>query len=354
MIAAFVDAALIVAAIVLAEWPFAPAFIESAYANGLFARMNELFVPLTNAVPFALGDLLFVVTAGGLAAAWIVGLRRASGRRLRAVALLALHTAGLAALIVLAFNLLWGLNYRRVPVASRVAYDPARVTPDRVSAFADRIVAILNDDVTAAHERAAHESPEAMRAELQRDEEPVLARLGDDWPVALTVPKVTLADRFYAMMGVGGQYDPFTFETLLNSTFLPEEVPRALAHEWSHVGGFGDEGDANWIGTVTCLRSQDPLIRYSAAFWTYDELPESDRRRLKLAPAVRGDFIAARERFLRYYTPQLANISWNLYDRYLRANGVAGGVVSYSRYLQLLVGTEFDAEGLPLRNRGGR
>jgi len=35
---------------------------------------------------------------------------------------------------------------------------------------------------------------------------------------------------------------------------------------------------------------------------------------------------------------------------YLRANGVTGGVVSYSRYLQLLVGTAFDAGGLPIRS----
>lgn len=344
------DAVLIVAAIALAAWPFAPEAIESAYTNGAFARMNELFVPLANAVPFALGDVLCTIAVAGLAAMWIAGLRLARGRRLGRAAVLALHTAAFVALIVLAFNLEWGLNYRRLPVAARVAYDPARVTPERVSAFADRIVAILNGDVAAAHESAAHESPAEMRAELARDFAPVVARLGDTWPVALTVPKVTLADRLYAMAGVGGQYDPFTFETLLNSTFLPYEVPRALAHEWSHVAGFGDEGDANWIGTVTCLRSPDPLIRYSAAFWTYGELPEADRARLRIAPAVRADFLAARERYLRYYTPQLAELSWNLYDRYLRANGVAGGVVSYSRYLQLLVGTTFDAQGLPLRD----
>ena len=120
---------------------------------------------------------------------------------------------------------------------------------------------------------------------------------------------------------VGGQYDPFAFETLLNASFLPFEVPRALAHEWSHAAGFGDEGDANLIGTLTCLRSADPLIRYSGAYWTYGELPESDRRRIHLAPAVVADFNAGRDRYLRYYNPGLFAISWSFYDRYLRANG---------------------------------
>src|ERR1700716_940991 len=82
-------------------------------------------------------------------------------------------------------------------------------------------------------------------------------------------------------------------------------VPRALAREWAHAGGFTNEGDANYIGTLACLRSDDPLIRYSGAFWTYGDLPESERRRLHLDPRVVADFQASRERFLRNYKPQI-------------------------------------------------
>ena len=346
-----VDAALIVLAFGVMNAHIPAATIEHAYANGAFAWMNAAFVPLSNAMPFAVGDLGAVLVIALVAGGWIVGLRRARGQRRPAALLLLAHTAALAAAIVIAFNLLWGWNYRRLPVAARVDYDAARVTAAGVSAFADRIAGILNDDVGPAHERMRIESAASMREELTRDFLPVVARLGDDWPVAVTAPKTTLAERVYEMAGVGGQYDPFAFETLLNASFLPFEVPRALAHEWSHAAGFGDEGDANLIGTLTCLRSPDPLIRYSGAYWTYGELPESDRRRLHLAPAVLADFNAGRQRYLRYYNPRLFTISWSFYDRYLRANGVTGGVVSYNRFIRLLVGTTFDASGLPLRSR---
>jgi hypothetical protein len=341
------DAALIVLAFVVAGLPIPPATLEHVYANGFYAALNRTFVPLSNAMPFAVGDLEVALVAVLVIAGWTLTLRRPSRAR---VLLLCAHTAALAAAIVIAFNLLWGWNYRRAPVVARVDYVGARVTPANVSAFADRIAAILNTDVGPAHERMRSESSAAMRAELARDFLPIVARLGDTWTPAVTVPKTTVAERLYEMAGVGGQYDPFAFETLLNASFLPFEVPRALAHEWSHAAGFGDEGDANLIGTLTCLRSSDPLIRYSGAYWTYGELPESDRKRIHLAPAVLADFAAGRERFERYYNPRLFSISWNVYDHYLRANGVAGGVVSYSRYLQLLVGTEFDASGLPIRN----
>ena len=345
-----IDAASIVLAFVVAGVPIPPATLEHVYSNGIYAHLNMALVPLSNAVPFAVGDLEAALVAALVIAGWTLTLRRARETRVRKVLLLCAHTAALAAAIVIAFNLLWGWNYRRAPVAARVDYVAARVTPAAVSAFADRIAAILNTDVEAAHARMRSESSAAMRAELARDFLPIVERLGDDWTPAVTVPKTTVAERLYEMAGVGGQYDPFAFETLLNATFLPFEVPRALAHEWSHAAGFGDEGDANLIGTLTCLRSTDPLIRYSGAYWTYGELPASDRRRIHLKPAVLADFAAGRERFERYYNPRLFAFSWNVYDRYLRANGVTGGVVSYSRYLQLLVGTAFDAGGLPIRS----
>jgi len=339
------DAALIVAAWAVAVVPLAPRFVEAIYANGIYARLNVALVPLANAVPFALGDV-----EAALAAALVTWGVATAVRRRSVLAGLA-HGAGFAATIVIAFNLLWGWNYRRAPVAARVDFAAARVTAPAVAAFGRRIANILNGDVGAAHERARTESGAALRAELARDFLPVVARLGDAWPVAVTVPKTTLANRLYEAAGVGGQYDPFAFETLLDAALLPFEVPRALAHEWSHAAGFGDEGDANVIGTIACLRSADPLIRYSAAYWTYGELPDAVRARLRLAPAVRADFAAGRERFLRTYDPNLFRLSWGVYDRYLRANGVAGGVASYSRDLQLLVGTAFDAAGLPLPAR---
>ena len=117
------------------------------------------------------------------------------------------------------------------------------------------------------------------------------------------------------------------------------------------MAGFGDEGDANLIGTVTCLRSADPLIRYSGAFWTYAELPERDRARLPLAAAVRADMEASRARFLRYYQPHLFAFSWHLYDNYLRAQGVTGGVASYSGFVRIMVGTPFDS-GQSTREQG--
>ena len=321
--------------------------IERVYANGLFAAMNHIFVPVTNTVPFAFGDVELLLVIVALIAWWVRALRRTPRARRWQIALrLLANTIGFAALGVVLFELLWGLNYRRAPVVARVDYSDARVTDAAVATFSERIVGILNDNVAAAHAETFDQ------AKLQAAFEPVVRRLGDAADVVVTRPKLTIMQPYYDAAGVGGQYSPFSFETMLNASFLPYEVPRALAHEWAHAGGFTDEGDANYIGTLTCLRSNDPLIRYSGAFWTYGDLPESQRRRLHLDPRVIADFQASRERFLRRYQAWLSGYQWRFYDRFLRSNGVRGGIASYGFFLKLLVGTPLDADGLPVVRSG--
>jgi Protein of unknown function (DUF3810) len=337
------DALAVVLAYLASSAPLPRGWIEHGYANGTFAAMNRALVPLTNRVPLAAGDLELIVVLVALIWWWVRALRRAPrGRKRYALLALLAHAAGLVALGIVVFELLWGLNYRRATVVTRVDYSEQRVTAAAVARFSERIVGILNHDVGAAH-------AETLDREKLRDAyEPVIARLGDDWEVAITVPKTTVLDPYYEAAGIGGQYSPFSFETFLNASFLPFEVPRALAHEWAHVGGFTDEGDANYIGTLACLRSDDPLIRYSGAYWTYSELPETQRRRLRVDPRVLADFRASRERFLLHYKPQLFTFQWRFYDRFLRSNGVRGGVASYGFFLKLLVGTRLDAAGLPV------
>lgn len=334
-------------AIAAVVFPFPQDWIESVYANGVFASMNRGFVPISNAVPVSVGDVEAIVALVVLIVAWVGSLSAVPHwQRGRTALRMAVHTLGWTAFLVIAFELLWGLNYHRATVSQRIVFDPTSVTDAMVAAFSQRIVDTLNRDVGPAHAERGLDRQKLAFAFL-----PVVGRLGDDWNVQLTEPKATLLQPYYDAAGIGGQYSPFSFETLLNTSFLPVEVPRALAHEWAHVAGFTDEGDANYIGTVACLRSDDPLIQYSGAFWTYDELPQAQRLRLKLDPRVIADFKASRARFARHYIPVIFSFQWHLYDGYLRGSGVRGGVASYGYFLRLLVGSQFDAEGLPLVKR---
>jgi hypothetical protein len=321
-------------------------WIEDDYANGIYAGLARTFVPIANVVPFTVGDVIFMAIVLGVIAYWIAGWRAGRGAWHARAAALALRTAAVVACILIWFDAAWALNYRRSPIVRRVAFDRARVTPGDVAAFGARIVAELNATAPSAHAR--HDTEAEMEGALAGAFEPVVRRLGDRYDVIVSRPKTTIFDWWFGMAGIGGQWDPFAYETVLNAQFLPFERPFALAHEWGHVAGFGDESDANLIAALTTMRAKDPFIRYSGLFWAYGFLPDADRRAAHLSPLVKADLAAARRRFFRTYNPRLYSLQWYVYDKYLRANRVTAGVVSYSLFVQVLVGTPLDRDGLPV------
>ncbi len=341
-----IDIVIILAAVALRSAAFSPAWIEHTYANGVYAGLARTFVPLSNRLPFAVGDLLLIALVAGLGTTWIVGLRRKRYAWPVRTGLLVVRTAAVAAVVVIWFDAAWALNYRRVPVVGRVAFDATRVTPATVTAFSKRIIAALNATAPLAHAHAPSE--ETVERSLAQAFGPVARRLGDTYDVRVSRPKTTLLNWWFATAGIGGTWNPFAYETILNADFLPFERPFALAHEWGHVAGFGDESDANLIAALTTLRCADPFIRYSGLFWAYGFLPDADRQAVPVTPLVAADLAAARARFLAHYNPQLFSLQWFVYDKYLRANRVKAGVVSYSLFVQVLVGTPLDGDGLPV------
>src|SRR5262249_56906289 len=94
-------------------------------------------------------------------------------------------------------------------------------------------------------------------------------------------PKPTLLTWYFERAGVSGMVDPFFLETLLAGDLLPCERPFVVAHEWSHLAGFADEGEANLAGWMACL-SGSPSDQYSGWLFMFTELansfPPADRR----------------------------------------------------------------------------
>src|SRR5690349_4598700 len=119
----------VLSAALLAVVPLPPAAVERGYSERVYPAIQRALTATSNTVPFALFDL--VVAA---AAAWwlvrLVGDIR-SARRVGvgpAGMAIVMRTATVAAVAYLAFLATWGLNYRRVPVADKVAFDASRVS----------------------------------------------------------------------------------------------------------------------------------------------------------------------------------------------------------------------------------
>jgi hypothetical protein len=167
-------------------------------------------------------------------------------------------------------------------------------------------------------------------------------------------PKRTLADWYFRRAGVSGMTDPFFLETIVASDVLPFERSFVVAHEWSHLAGIVDEGDANFVAWLACIRAA-PRDRYSGWLFLYEQLMPSlaraDRAAVAalLAPGPQEDLRASRERYLRNVSPRVSAAGWRVYDSYLKANRVEAGAASYAEVVRLVLGVPLDTDLRPLR-----
>jgi hypothetical protein len=335
----------LVALAAAAAWlPTPQGFVERAYSTGLYAAIERELTPLSNRVPFALFDALIVVVAG----AWLaLAIRDAVRRRgaIDAAARVAARTIVWAAALYLVFLLAWGLNYRRVAMTGRVPYDVHAVTPDAARtlalAAADRLNA-LHDAAHATGWPAAGAIDPVLAGALARAD----AETGGRGIVAAGRPKTTLLDWYFRRTAVDGMTDPYFLETLVSSSLLPFERPFVVAHEWSHLAGVADEGDANFLGWLACMYASPPS-QYSGWLFLYTEVTNALRGQARadaaarLGAGPRADLLAIRRRVTSQLSPRLASAGRGVYDRYLKANRVEAGVDSYARVVQMVLGVRF-------------
>jgi hypothetical protein len=336
--------------------PVSPHAVERLYANGLYAAFQPMVTSTSNLAPFALFDVLMLLSLTvwtGLAARDLARVRRVGWWR--TAGRVSLRTLVWAAAAYLVFLVLWGFNYRRVRLVEKLAFSPDTIARDTALALATTAVDEANDLHRPAHE-AGWGPPDAIDPALaeawQQAARDVLVGVSAR-AIVVGRPKRTLLDWYFRRAAVSGMTDPFFLETLMASDVLPFERPMVVAHEWSHLGGIAHEGDANFVAWLACVRGS-PSHRYSAWLFLYQELmpaiARGDRPAVaaRLGPGPRADLQAVRDRFARNVNPRVFAAGWRVYDSYLKANRVESGAASYAEVVRLVLGTRFGPGWTPL------
>ncbi len=340
------------AAIALAAIRWPARWVENLYSTGLYPHLAASVKPLTRWSPVPVLDLLLITVALGLPAWWIWKIRSAgAGRRWRAAGGAAFGTLTLAAAWVCAFEFLWGLNYQRLPLTSKLDWDAKRVTPQATLALSKSTMEHLNAEVAAAR-GPPMPPPEQWRAALERSFQQVVRELGHRPAFSGVAPRTSLVNPILDAGGFDGFINPFGYEVILDDNVLPFERPFLLAHEWAHLAGFADEAEANFIGILACLRSDLPAIRYSGWLSLSFYLPRRSRNASdswpELSPQVVSDINAIRERARQRRKPAVAALQARIYNSFLKANRVPAGIGSYGLVIKLMVGTRFEANWTPV------
>jgi hypothetical protein len=326
-------------------WQPNAAWIERAYVNGAYPGWEHIAFSITNPIPWSLGDVAGL--AGIVAIGWRLAVfLRSRKRTLALLGFVLLDVAAILALYGMWFELSWGWNYARAPVETRLSFDASLVTPQAADALRARVIHEMNLLAPAAHEHA--DEPLDLTA-LRRLWVPVVRRGGDDWIPETGAAKPTITDPFMMATGTSGYINPLSLTVQVAGDLLWFERPFDMAHEWTHVGAYAREDEANYAAILTCVRSDDPVIAYSGWLELFLYLPpRAHYRHNEFVPLVWQDFAAIRRRDARHINVLLAHWTWRTYNAYLKSNRIASGIQNYNEVTRLMLGVPLDQDGLPV------
>lgn len=156
--------------------------------------------------------------------------------------------------------------------------------------------------------------------------------------------KPSLYGKIMSFTGILGYYNPFTAEAQYNANLPATLIPFTLAHETSHQLGFAREQEANFIGYLVGIQSQNTELKYSTQYYTLKSLLNSiideDETFVKTvleeySEGMKKDRQNEKEFFTKHesYLNQVFSFTNNLF---LKTNQQEGSI-TYSYFIKLLV-----------------
>lgn len=252
-----------------------------------------------------------------------------------------------ASVLMLLYVLNCGINYKRVSFSEKSGIQTVEYTAEDLK----QTCLWLTEEVNARAGQVERDEAGVMKLESPKEEDAVKAMqaLGVQYPALegyYPRPKGLLMSEILSYQALTGVYSPFTVEANYNKDMTAYNIPFTACHELSHLRGFMQEEEANFIAFLACKDAEREDFQYSGYLmgWIYsmNALHRADAEawqevRLALDESVDAD-LEANSQFWAKYDGAVAEVSNKVNDTYLKANGQTDGVESYDRMVDLIVG----------------
>ena len=303
------------------------------YSVNVYSLITGTVGRLFGSVSFSVAEVLVIVLPLLIIADIVI-----CRNRLRAALT---HIILIASFLFFLYAANCGVNYYRDPFVDSEALANASFTEEQLKDFCEYVVSRINDCGDAADYPQGSELAKSARSSMYKlsGSEPSLKGY---YPV----PKQTgILSGFFSGMGVSGIYSPFTVEANVNGQMPDIEKPFTACHELSHLRGFMNEGEANYIGWLACIGSDDPsfrrdgwLIAWIYAGNTLNRVdPEEYAGLYEMLPEKAVEEIKLNSRFWAVHENRSSEIQDRVNDAYLKANGQAEGIQSYGMLTTLML-----------------
>ena len=163
-------------------------------------------------------------------------------------------------------------------------------------------------------------------------------------------PKPILNTWILSVQQTTGVYSPFTVEANYNRDIAYYDIPFTICHELSHLRGYMQEEEANFIGVLATIGADDLYFNYSGyvSAWVYagNALARIDSTAFatlyaRINARARQDMLY-NNAYWQQFEGKPAEAHEQLNDAYLKMQGQATGVRSYGHVTDLML--EYFAE----------
>lgn len=168
-------------------------------------------------------------------------------------------------------------------------------------------------------------------------------------------PKYLSFSDFFSQQYIMGYYFPFSMEANINSVMYITNMAPTICHELAHTKGFIYEDDANMIGFLACINSDDPFLQYCGYLSVlsyvnndfYDSIGKNQnvyKSHVRISSGVVRDNIFLTEQSWQEVektavvkTSTVKKVSDTLMDTTLKLNGVEEGILQYNNVVGQLL-----------------
>lgn len=316
-------------------------WVEKLYSHGVYPFIARLFSGVSSLVSFSLDDLFYILLIILLPVLIVLLM-------LRKISFLTFGKLiiNLLAGIYILFYFLWGFNYYREDLNTRLGLSNNEITNDQFISIFVKLIEETNQSYCSLDSIYKHQTDSLVEQSYKE----LSAMLQIKYPAGIRKDKSITFSRFFAQSGISGYFGPFFNEVHVNRGVHPVEYPMVLAHEKAHQLGVTSEAEANFYAWLVCSNSSSQELRYAAGSFIlryffnqasrrkdYNELVAMVDRR------VIRDFDRIRENWAKLQNEKMEKVAAKMNDAYLKTNEVEAGVQDYTGVVQFVLDFESDS-----------
>lgn len=335
--------------LLIIQWSFIqliaqyPNIVERYYSNGIYQYISRFYRIIFGWLPISIGDILYISIC-------IIFISILYNLLIfKELIKTFFRLGGVLSILYFFFYFNWALNYFRQPINQTLNISITDYTNEELFDYTKRLIKKTNE----VHKSLVQNDSLLFENNLSKKEiktraHSAYAILANKY-VQFTYNNPTVKHSIFstplAYMGFAGYINPLTNEAQVNSLIPKNNYTATVCHEIAHQVGYASESEANFIGYLAAIHSNEKYFNYSGYLMAlrycisevYRKEPESfEKLKTLINKGILKD-LQQSQQFWKSYNNWTEQYFKLFYDNFLKANKQKDGIQGYSKMVVLLI-----------------